>query len=116
MFNFLILLIVIAAVLLVIIVLAQEPKGGGLAQGFSSSNQFMGVQNTNKFLNKATWSLVAFIAFASIISANLSIKANQPEDASSEVIKDIKQQAPKSQGQGAPAAANPFGGQQKAAK
>jgi len=117
MFNFLIALIVIAAILLVIIVLAQNPKGGGLSQGFSSSNQFMGVQNTNKFLTKATWSLVGFIGFASIISANISINQKSNTDTQSEVIKDVKQEMPSAAagnaGNGAAKTANPFGGAQK---
>lgn len=120
MFNFLIALIVIAAILLIIIVLAQNPKGGGLSQGFSSSNQFMGVQNTNKFLNKATWSLVGFIALASIVSANISInQKNSQEDSQSEVLKDVKQEMPNAtaNGGGAPAkTANPFGGAKQQAK
>ena len=45
MFGFLIVLIVIASVLLIVIVLAQNPKGGGLAQGFSGGSQFMGVES-----------------------------------------------------------------------
>ncbi|MDR1678725.1 MAG: preprotein translocase subunit SecG [Prevotellaceae bacterium] len=112
MFNLLIVLIVIAAILLVVIVLAQNPKGGGLAQGFSSSNQFMGVQNTNKFLTKATWSLVGFIAFASIISAGIAINRNQAAQTQSEVISDIKEAPAQQQQQSAaPAAAVPFGEQ-----
>ena len=70
MFGFLIVLIVIAAILLIVIVLAQNPKGGGLAQGFSGGNQMLGVQGTNKFLTNTTWILVGFIAFASVISAS----------------------------------------------
>lgn len=96
MLSFLMVLIVIAAILLVIIVLAQNPKGGGLAQGFSSSNQIMGVQNTNKFLNKATWSLVAFIAFASIITAGMKINDKSDQDQSqSEIIKQAKKESEK---------------------
>lgn len=114
MFNLLIVLIVIASILLVVIVLAQNPKGGGLAHGFSSSNQFMGVQNTNKFLSKATWSLVGFIALASIISASISINQNDKQDSSSDVINSAKQEADKAQKQQAPTA-NPFGGNQQQA-
>lgn len=111
MFSLLIILIVIAAILLVVIVLAQNPKGGGLSQGFSSSNQYMGVQNTNKFLTQATWSLVGFIAVVCIITAGISIDSTDAEDTQSELIKDIKQEGQKQQGQAAPTA-NPFGGKQ----
>jgi len=97
MLNFLLVLIVIASVLLVIIVLAQNPKGGGLAQNFSSSSQIMGVQNTNKFLNNATWSLVAFIGFVSIITAGISINKNSDSDQTqSDVIKKAKAETEKS--------------------
>ena len=50
-------LILICSVLLVLIVLVQNSKGGGLASGFSSSNQVLGVRKTTDFLEKATWSL-----------------------------------------------------------
>lgn len=98
MLSFLMVLIVIAAILLVIIVLAQNPKGGGLAQGFTSSNQIMGVQNTNKFLYKATWSLVGFIAFVSIITAGMKINnISEETQAQSEVIKQAKKATEKSE-------------------
>lgn len=115
MFSFLIILIVIASILLVIIVLAQNPKGGGLSQGFSSTNQIMGVQNTNKFLSKATWSLVGFIAAVCVISAGVSLDENKSDEINSEVIKDIKTQQPQQQSQGAPTA-NPFAKQSPAGK
>lgn len=116
MFSFLIILIVIAAILLVIIVLAQNPKGGGLSQGFSSSNQIMGVQNTNKFLTKATWSLVGFIAAVCIISAGIAIDSTASEGDQSEVIKTLqKEETQQTQQQAAPVA-NPFEGQAPAKK
>ena len=52
-------LIFIVCVLLVLIVLVQNSKGGGLASGFTSSNQYMGVRKTADFLEKATWTLAA---------------------------------------------------------
>jgi len=64
-------LILLAAVLLVLIVLVQNSKGGGLASGFSSSNQIMGVRKTTDFLEKMTWSLAAFVVFLSIVSTGL---------------------------------------------
>ncbi len=96
MLSFLMVLIVISAILLIIIVLAQNPKGGGLAQGFSSSNQIMGVQNTNKFLNKATWTLVGAIAFLSIITAGMKMNdGEQGKQTESELIKKAKKEAEK---------------------
>lgn len=69
MYLLLIILIVIAAVLMCFIVLIQNSKGGGLASGFSSSNQIMGVRKTTDFLEKATWGLAAFIVVLSIATA-----------------------------------------------
>ena len=43
--------------------------GGGLASGFSSSNQIMGVRKTTDFLEKATWGLAAFMVVMSIATA-----------------------------------------------
>ena len=57
MYVFISILILIASILLILIVLIQNSKGGGLASGFSSSNQIMGVRKTTDFLEKATWTL-----------------------------------------------------------
>ncbi|KAA6329967.1 hypothetical protein EZS27_021277 [termite gut metagenome] len=69
MYLLLVILIVIAAILLSFIVLIQNSKGGGLASGFSSSNQIMGVRKTTDFLEKATWGLAAFMVVVSIAMA-----------------------------------------------
>ena len=61
-------LIVIASILMCFIVLIQNSKGGGLASGFASSNQIMGVRKTTDFLEKATWSLAAFMVVISIVA------------------------------------------------
>ena len=67
-----IVLIIIASVLMVLIVLAQNPKGGGLSSTFGGSGQFGGVVQTNKFLDKTTWTLaIAIIVFS--VTASLSI-------------------------------------------
>ena len=61
-------LIVIASILMCFIVLIQNSKGGGLAAGFASSNQIMGVRKTTDFLEKATWSLAAFMVVVCIVA------------------------------------------------
>ncbi|MDR2474971.1 MAG: preprotein translocase subunit SecG [Bacteroidales bacterium] len=71
MYLFISILILILAILLVLIVLVQNSKGGGLASGFSSSNQIMGVRKTTDFLEKATWSLAAAVIALSIIGASV---------------------------------------------
>ena len=60
---------VIVAIILIFIVVIQNSKGGGLAAGFSSSNQVMGVRKTTDFLEKATWSLAGTIVVLSIIAS-----------------------------------------------
>lgn len=62
-------LIVIAALLMCFVVMIQNSKGGGLAAGFASSNQIMGVRKTTDFLEKATWTLAALIVIISIVAA-----------------------------------------------
>jgi len=67
MYIFISLLILIASVLLILIVLVQNSKGGGLASGFSSSNQIMGVRKTTDFLDKATWGLAGTVIVLCIL-------------------------------------------------
>ena len=62
-------LIILVSVLMCLIVLVQNSKGGGLAAGFASSNQIMGVRKTTDFLEKATWSLAALMVVISVIAA-----------------------------------------------
>jgi len=66
MYVFISILILIASILLILIVLIQNSKGGGLASGFSSSNQIMGVRKTD-FLEKATWTLAGTVVVLSIV-------------------------------------------------
>jgi preprotein translocase subunit SecG len=65
-------LIFISCCLLVLAVLIQNPKGGGLASGFSAGSQVMGVRRTADFLEKATWTLAVAILVLSVISTTLS--------------------------------------------
>ncbi|MCQ2110280.1 MAG: preprotein translocase subunit SecG [Bacteroidaceae bacterium] len=69
MYSVLLIVIVILAVLLCFVVTIQNSKGGGLAAGFSSSNQIMGVRKTTDFLEKSTWTLICAIALLSIVTA-----------------------------------------------
>ncbi|MBQ7823598.1 MAG: preprotein translocase subunit SecG [Bacteroidaceae bacterium] len=68
MYIFISILVLIASVLLILIVLVQNSKGGGLASGFSSSNQIMGVRKTTDFLEKATWTLAGIVLVLSVIA------------------------------------------------
>lgn len=71
-------LVMIASVLLVIIVMAQNPKGGGLSSTFggASSAQF-GVQRTNDFMEKATWTLGGTIIVLILLSVVITGKPSQ---------------------------------------
>lgn len=78
-FVILVCLIVVASILMCFIVLIQNSKGGGLAAGFASSNQIMGVRKTTDVLEKATWGLAIFMVVVSVISAYTLPSANQHE-------------------------------------
>ncbi|MBN9313215.1 MAG: preprotein translocase subunit SecG [Chryseobacterium sp. 39-10] len=77
-FTLFMVLIMIACVLLIIIIMAQNPKGGGLSGTFggTSSAQF-GVQRTNDFMEKATWTLGAIIIALILLSVILTGKPVQ---------------------------------------
>ncbi|MBR4829335.1 MAG: preprotein translocase subunit SecG [Muribaculaceae bacterium] len=72
MYIILAILITIASLLLIGVILIQKSKGGGLAANVNNYNQFMGVRKTTDFVEKATWTLAAFICAASIITAYVS--------------------------------------------
>lgn len=77
MYVFISILILIASILLILIVLIQNSKGGGLASGFSSSNQIMGVRKTTDFLEKATWSLAGTLVVLCIVITAFIPRAEQ---------------------------------------
>ena len=62
-------LIIIACILIVLAILVQSSKGGGLAAGFSSSNQVMGVVKTTDFLEKFTWGLATTLIVLCILGS-----------------------------------------------
>ncbi|MDR0865962.1 MAG: preprotein translocase subunit SecG [Candidatus Symbiothrix sp.] len=68
MYIFISILIVIASLFLILIVVIQNSKGGGLAAGFASSNQVMGVRKTTDFLEKATWWLAGIVVVLSVFA------------------------------------------------
>ncbi len=82
-FTLFMFLIIIASVLLIIIIMAQNPKGGGLSGTFGGSGaaQF-GVQRTNDFMEKATWTLgiviIALIILSVVLTAKPSPKVIAP--------------------------------------
>lgn len=88
-------LIMIASVLLVIVVMAQNPKGGGLSSTFggASSAQF-GVQRTNDFMEKATWTLGATIIVLILISV---VVTGKPSATTAPVKVPTQKEAPAKQ-------------------
>jgi len=87
MYTLVIVLIIIASFLLVILVLAQNSKGGGLSSNFVGGNQFGGVAQTNKFLEKATWGLASAMLVFSIV-ASMSLP-KQEKAAKESQLKDL---------------------------
>ena len=77
-FTLFMVLIMIASILLIIVIMAQNPKGGGLSGTFggTSSAQF-GVQRTNDFMEKATWTLGIIIVALILLSVILTAKPVQ---------------------------------------
>jgi len=86
MYYVFLVLIIIVAVLMLLIVLVQNSKGGGLASEFSSANQYGGVVQTNKYLEKATWILaIAIVSFS--ILASLTIPTEK-ENVNSSIVQE----------------------------
>ena len=81
-YTLLLVLILIVAIALILIVMVQNPKWGGLssALGGGSAQNIGGVQNTNSFLDKSTWTL-AITMFALILIANFAIPRGNSADA-----------------------------------
>ncbi len=75
-------IILIICGLLALVVLAQNPKGGGLAAGFTGAQQIGGVQRTADFLEKGTWTLATALMVLCLVSAAL-------HGGSSSVIDDL---------------------------
>ena len=93
MYLFITILILIASIFLILIVLVQNSKGGGLASGFSSTNQIMGVRKTTDFVEKATWTLAGTVVNLSIVASAFLPSANTGSHGSE--IKDaIKKEIP----------------------
>ncbi|MBZ4651892.1 MAG: putative rane protein [Proteiniphilum sp.] len=90
MYIFITILILLAAILMILVVLVQKSKGGGLASGFSSSNQIMGVRKTTDFLEKLTWTLAGIMIVLSILTA----KFTTSQDNSPQSQVEVQQPAP----------------------
>ena len=74
-------IIILASILLIFVVYVQNPKGGGLSSDFGAAQQIGGVQKTNDFIDKATWSLAGIVAILSIVLTlqNSSVRVTAPD-------------------------------------
>lgn len=92
MYTFITILIVIFSIALIFFVIIQNSKGGGLAAGFSSSNQVMGVRKTTDFLEKATATLAGLVVLGSIVaSIVVANKASSSNDSIKSEIINIRE-------------------------
>ena len=103
MTTLLTIIIIIASALLILVVFVQNPKGGGLSSDFGAATQLGGVQKTDEFIDKATWSLAGVIA---ILSISLTIYLKSPE----RIIKEAPVETEQPANDGQPASDNPVGG------
>ncbi|EAR13271.1 co-chaperonin GroES [Polaribacter irgensii 23-P] len=79
-YNLFLGVILLVAVILILIVMVQNPKGGGLSSSFGGGAQSLGgVQNTNNFLDRTTWTL-AIAMFALILLSNFAIDRGGAND------------------------------------
>lgn len=92
MFTLIVILLIIVSLLLGLVVLVQNSKGGGLASGFSASNQIMGVRKTTDFLEKLTWGFAITMLVLAMIG-NFVLPKNAGTGESS-IIEEQMQNAP----------------------
>ncbi|WP_417885006.1 preprotein translocase subunit SecG [Zunongwangia sp.] len=87
-FTIFLALIVIVAFLLVVVIMVQNPKGGGLSSSLGGGGQQVGgVQKTNDFLDKSTWTL-ATILLVLILLSNVTIMDGKSGVTESKVLND----------------------------
>ncbi len=82
MYSIITVLIMIICLVLALVVLVQNSKGGGLASGFSSSNQIMGVRKTTDVLEKLTWGLAIALMIFSVTGTMVMPKNKEAESTS----------------------------------
>lgn len=82
MYTLISVILIIICILLALVVLVQNSKGGGLASGFSSSNQVMGVRRTTDLLEKLTWGLAIALMVFSVTGTMLQPRSGETQAAS----------------------------------
>jgi len=84
-FILLMICVIVLCVVLIFLILSQNPKGGGLTSTFGGSGtQMFGVQNTNAFMDKATWSVTTAIVVIVILAGVMNADPSSAMDKSSE--------------------------------
>lgn len=68
-FTIFLVLITIVSFLLVVVIMVQNPKGGGLSSTLGGSQMMGGVQKTNDFLTKSTWTLATILITLILLSS-----------------------------------------------
>jgi preprotein translocase subunit SecG len=106
MFTFFTILIVIVCLLIILIVLLQNPKGSGMAGGFSgAASNIIGVQKAGDVLEKGTWIMGIALLVLCVGSAFFTPKANTQEK-----IKTMSEQAAAGSSPSVPSAPAPAPG------
>ena len=93
MFTFLNILGVFAAILLIFVVTIQDSKGGGLASGFSSANNVMGVRRSTDMIEKVTWWLAGIMCLLCVVVAKWTPTVQHAINKQESVINDYVDQA-----------------------
>ncbi len=91
MFKLFVILGIIASILLILIVLIQNPKGG-FSANFVNANQFGGVEQTNKFLVRSTWTLAIIVLLFSIL-ATITLPHGQQKNEQSDLYTELRENA-----------------------
>lgn len=88
MTTFLSILIIIVCALLILIVLIQNPKGGGIASNFMSTNQFIGARQQVELIEQITWGfIVGLVVLCIVFSAVVGTGAQSQKPRESKVSK-----------------------------
>ncbi|MDQ3051841.1 MAG: preprotein translocase subunit SecG [Bacteroidota bacterium] len=112
MYTVITVFLIIICLLLALVVLVQNSKGGGLASGFSSSNQVMGVRKTTDVLEKLTWGLaIALMVFS--VTATMLMPKGQETQAASAIQEQIDNTAVPAPGAAQPPIGTPSQQQQQ---
>lgn len=97
MYTFLVIIMIIIALLLTLAVLVQRSKGGGFSSAVNA-NQFMGVQKSTDFIEKATWTLASSLFLLCILTSFLS-KPTGSGNTQKSKLDDVTKEAPAPQAQ-----------------